>query len=112
MIEGKKPNMLEKWWVDRVGVILNCLFVSWVSSKAMRRPVIVTIRAASLSVMGMDITGVLLGIKLEVISNPAMMLPHASRLMGLMTVGLFSLIGDRGLNRGKPMLTKNTTRRL
>lgn len=29
-----------------------------------------------------------------------MMLPQASRLMGLMTAGLFSLIGESGENRG------------
>lgn len=49
---------------------------------------------------------------LEVISSPAIMLPQANRLIGLITAGLFSLIGDRGLNRGKPIETKNTTRRL
>lgn len=41
-----------------------------------------------------------------------MMLPQARRLMGLITAGLFSLIGDKGLNRGCPMDTKKTTRRL
>lgn len=40
------------------------------------------------------------------------MLPQASRLIGLITAGLFSLIGERGLNRGWPIVTKKTTRRL
>lgn len=35
-----------------------------------------------------------------------MMLPHASREIGLMTWGLFSLIGERGRYRGCPMETK------
>lgn len=82
------------------------------SSKATRRPRIVTIRAASLSKGGMDITGVFIGVILEVIMSPAMMLPQASRLIGLITAGLFSLMGESVLNRGCPMDTKNTTRRL
>lgn len=82
------------------------------SSRAIRRPKIVTIRAASLSRGGMDITGVLIGVILEVIMSPAMMLPQASRLIGLITAGLFSLIGESELNRGWPMDTKKTMRRL
>lgn len=82
------------------------------SSRAIRRPIIVTIRAASLSRGGMDITGVLIGVILEVIMSPAMMLPQASRLIGLITAGLFSLIGESELNRGWPMDTKKTMRRL
>lgn len=49
---------------------------------------------------------------LDIMRSPAMMLPHASRLMGLITAGLFSLIGERELNRGCPIETKNTMRRL
>lgn len=71
-----------------------------------------TARAVSLSTGGMDITGVFSGRMLEVISRPAITLPQASRLIGLITVGLFSLIGERGLNRGRPIDTKKTTRRL
>lgn len=88
------------------------MLVSEASSKARRRPVIVTAKAASLSEMGIDIIGVFKGVMFEVITRPAMMLPHASRLMGLRTAGLFSLIGERGLNRGLPMETKKTTRKL
>ena len=89
-----------------MGVGLNCLFVRVASSRAMRRPRIVTVRAASLSIGGMDIIGVLIGIMFEVINRPAMMLPHANRLIGLITSGLFSLMGERGLNRGCPIDTK------
>lgn len=91
---------------------LNCLLVSDASSRAVISPRIVTSRAASLSKGGMDITGVLRGVIEEVMIRPAIILPHASRLMGLITVGLFSLIGERDANRGCPMETKYTTRRL
>lgn len=72
----------------------------------MSKPRIVTVKAASLSRGCIVITGVFKGKILEVISRPAMMLPQASRLMGLITAGLFSLIGERELNRGWPMETK------
>lgn len=109
---GKNPNMLEKWWGASMGVGLNCLLVRDASSKAITSPRIVTIRAANFRRGGIDITGVLRGVMLEVIKRPAIMLPHASRLMGLITAGLFSLIGDSALNRGCPIETKKTTRRL
>lgn len=110
MIAGKKPSMLEKWWAWRVGVGENCLLVREASSRAIKTPRIVTSRAASFRTGGMVITGVFRGRMLDVIKRPATMLPQASRLMGLITAGLFSLIGDRGLNRGCPITTKNTTR--
>ena len=53
-----------------------------------------------------------MGMMWEVIRRPAMMLPQASRLIGLMTFGSFSLIGDSELNRGWPIETKKMTRRL
>lgn len=59
-----------------------------------------TIRAASLSRGGIVKIEVLWGIMLEVIRRPAIILPQASRLIGLITAGLFSLIGDSGRNRG------------
>lgn len=109
---GKKPSMFEKWWGARWGVDLICLEVRDASSRAIRRPSSVTMRAASLRRGGIDITGVFIGRIFAVISRPAMMLPQARRLIGLMTAGLFSLIGERVLNRGWPIDTKNTTRRL
>lgn len=63
-------------------------------------------RAASLSRGGIVITGVFRGVMEEVMRRPATMLPQASRLIGLMTVGLFSLIGDNEENRGWPIDTK------
>lgn len=91
---------------------LYCLFVRVASSRASSKPMIVTRRAASFSKGGIDITGVFRGVMLEVMRRPAMILPHARRLIGLITAGLFSLMGDRGENRGWPIDTKNTTRRL
>lgn len=104
--------MFEKWWGASRGVGLNCLAVREASSKARRRPMTVTARAASFRRGGIDITGVLRGVMFEVIIRPAIMLPQANRLMGLITAGLFSLIGESGLNRGWPMDTKKTTRKL
>ena len=109
---GKKPNMLEKLCVTRLGVVLNCLLVKDASSSATRRPKIVTRRAASFRAGGIVITGVLEGRKFEVIRRPATMLPQANRLIGLMTEGLFSLIGEMAVKRGCPIDTKYTTRRL
>lgn len=91
---------------------MYCLFVSIASSKATIRPKTVTTRAAILSKRGIDMTGVFRGVIFEVINRPAMILPQAKRLIGLITAGLFSLMGDKGLNRGWPIDTKNTTRRL
>lgn len=76
------------------------------SSRAITNPRIVTIKAASLSIGGIDITGVFSGIRLEVIRRPATMLPQARRLIGLRTAGLFSLIGESELKRGLPIETK------
>ena len=100
VIAGKKPSMLEKWWVDRVGVTFICLLVSEASSRAVRSPRTVTIRALSLSEGCIVIMGVLRGVMLEVITRPAIMLPQASRLMGLITAGLFSLMGESARKRG------------
>lgn len=79
---------------------------------AIRRPRIVTNKADSLSTGGMVITGVFMGRRLEVRRSPATILPQARRLMGLMTAGLFSLMGERGRKRGCPIDTKKITRRL
>ena len=88
------------------------MLASEASCRAVNRPMIETVSAANFRRGGIDITGVFRGRMFEVISSPAVMLPHANRLIGLMTAGLFSLIGDNELNRGCPMDTKKTTRRL
>lgn len=100
IIAGKKPSMLEKWWGVRLGVALNCLLVKEASSRAAKTPMIVTVRAASFRIGGIDITGVFIGRIFDVIRRPAIILPQANRLIGLITAGLFSLIGERGAKRG------------
>lgn len=95
-----------------MGVVFSCFEVRLASSSAVTSPAIVTIKAASLRTGGMVITGVLKGRILEVKIRPATMLPQASRLIGLITCGSFSLIGERGKNRGVPIETKKITRRL
>lgn len=82
-----------------------CLLVRAESSKAVRRARAVTKSALSFSRGCMDITGVFRGTRLEVIMSPAKILPQASRLMGLITVGSFSLIGEREGKRGCPIET-------
>lgn len=57
---------------------------------------IVTSNALSFSAGGIVIMGVFVGRKFEVMTSPAIMLPQASRLIGFSTVGLFSLMGERG----------------
>lgn len=109
---GKNPSMLEKWWGINLGVVLNCLLVRLASSRAISNPPIVTARAASLSEGCMVMTGVFIGRMLVVRRRPAIMLPQARRLIGLITAGLFSLIGERVLNRGCPIETRKMTRRL
>jgi len=98
--------------VAKVGVILNCLPVMVASSRATISPRIVTMSALSFRLECMVMVGVLSGVRLEVISRPAIMLPHASRLIGLITAGLFSLMGERAGKRGWPIETKKMTRRL
>lgn len=95
-----------------IGVIFTCLLVMLARSMATSRPVIVTRRAAILRVVGIVIIGVFIGRKFCVMMRPAMMLPQASRLIELITSGLFSLIGDSGRNRGVPIITKYTSRKL
>lgn len=103
---GKKPSIFEKLWAAMFGVTLCCLLVKEASSRAIKRPKIDTMRALSLRRGGMVITGVFRGRKLEVMTRPAIMLPQARRLMGLMMEGLFSLMGDRGRKRGWPIETR------
>lgn len=83
-----------------MGVVFSCLVVIVASSRAKIRPITDTARAASFNRGGMVMTGVFRGIILEVIKRPAKMLPQASRLMGLITAGLFSLMGEKGTKRG------------
>lgn len=111
-IAGKKASMFEKLCAGMFGIILSCLFVKLARSIAIISPRMVTISALSFSAVGIVIMGVFFGVKFEVIISPVMMLPHASRLMGLMIVRLFSLIGEKGRNRGCPIEAKKIIRKL
>lgn len=93
-------------------MVLNCLEVIVANSIAVKRPIIVTNSAVNLRSGGIVIIGVFKGKKLDVISSPATMLPQARRLMGLITVVLFSLIKEKDRNRGVPITTKKITRKL
>lgn len=95
-----------------MGVGLNCLEVRVASSMAVKSPMIVTMRAASFNIGGIVMTGVFVGRVFEMRISPATMLPQAKRLMGLITAGSFSLMGESGRNRGVPIVTKKTTRKL
>lgn len=109
---GTKPREVEKWWGVRRGVVFSCLLVIVASSRAIIRPRTETARAANFSSEGIVSTGVLVRFVFSIIKRPPKMLPQAKRIRGRITAGLFSLIGERGRNRGVPMETKKMTRRL
>lgn len=88
------------------------MLVREANSKAVSNPRIETARAASLSSVGMVKIGVLKRLMFSITSKPPKMLPHAKRLRGLITAGLFSLIGENGKKRGVPIVTKKMIRRL
>lgn len=94
----------------------DCVFICFVvivaNSKAVKSPRVVMIKAVIFSEKGIVITGVFVWCIFNVIKKPVIMLPQAKRLMGLITVRLFSLIGESELNRGCFINTKNTIRRL
>lgn len=98
--DGKKPSILEKLCKGMFGVILNCLDVRDASSRARSSPRPETRRALNFRVRGIVMIGVLVGRTYEVIRNPAMMLPQASRFNGLITRGLFSSMGEIAGKRG------------
>jgi len=91
-------------------VDLNCVCVKEDRSKAIMSPRMETVRAPSLRRRGIVRVGVERGRKLDMIRRPASMLPHARRLIGLEREGSFSLIGERGKNRGWPMATRKIMR--
>lgn len=62
------------------------------SSNARMKPRMVTAIAAIFVIAGMVIGGVFRGRMKDVMSRPAVMLPTARRVIGLVIVGLFSLI--------------------
>lgn len=104
--------MFEKWCTEALYEVLIGLLVLAASSMATRSPATETIRAAIFRVAGMVITGVFRGRKLYVITSPAIILPQASRLIGSIADSASSLMGDSGRNRGDPIVTKYTSRKL
>lgn len=82
----------------------------FVISRARAIPRAVTARAVILMDRGIVIVGVFVGMINEVMRNPARILPNASRVMGEVTAGLFSLIGVRGGIRTKPVCTSTVIR--
>lgn len=72
------------------------LLVSLLSSRAIVKPRIVTRIAVVFRYIGIVIMNVLVVGKLWVMKNPKIMLPQASRLMGLISCGIFSCINIIG----------------
>lgn len=88
------------------------LWVRFNSSSASIIPRIVTMMAAIFVTIGMVMGGVFVGRTLDVIRRPAIMLPSASRVIGLVTAGEFSLIGVIGGIRVNPACTISVIRML
>lgn len=80
--------------------------VKLLSSNAIIRPRVVIIKARNLMYQGSVRIGILSGGRLKNITNPAIMLPSAKRLIGLIRFGLFSLIVISGGNRGLVIIAK------
>lgn len=91
---------------------LTKVWVKFVSSSARITPRVVTIRAAVLVIVGIVIGGVLFGRMYDVIISPAKMLPRASRVIGLMIVGLFSFMGVMTVVRVYPVCTIRVIRKV
>ena len=87
-------------------------WVIFESSKARMIPRVVIMIAAVFVIIGMVIGGVFVGRIRDEISNPAAMLPRASRMTGRMADGVFSLIGKIVRVRLYPVWTSSVMRRL
>lgn len=88
------------------------VWVKLVISNARMMPRTVMVRAAVFVVIGMVMGGVLFGRIYDVMSEPAKMLPRASRVMGLMILGLFSFMGVMTVVRVCPVWTIRVMRRV
>lgn len=82
------------------------------SSRARMMPRPVMMMAAVFVIVGIVIGGVLVGRMKDVMSSPAVMLPRARRVIGLMIVGLFSFIEVVDEVRVNPVCTRRIMRRL
>lgn len=83
-----------------------------VSSRARMIPATVTRMAVVFVSRGIVIGGVCVGVMYDVISRPAMMLPRARRVIGLVICGLFSFIGVIVGIRVNFVCTRRAIRRL
>lgn len=105
----KYPSVREKFVrVFCFGWVKVC--VMFESSRARIIPRIVTIMAAVFVIIGIVIGGVFVGIISDVMSRPAMMLPRARRVIGLVIAGSFSFIGVIGGIRVNPVWTSRVMR--
>lgn len=103
IVKVKYPNILEKlvvWFIDFIS-----LLVREFSSIPIKTPVKVIISVDSFSIVGIvividDVGGILI-----VKRKPAIMLPTPNRIIGLIKLGWFSFIGDKGRIRGLPNTT-------
>lgn len=93
------------------GIIFNCLLVRFASSIASSRPRIVTITALSFIWWGIVMIWVFAGSRFDEISSPAIMLPQARRLIGLIAVS-GSVVGVIVAYRGCPIRAKKIIRKL
>ena len=109
MINGKKPKRAEKSWGVFEGI--GSLSARVASSRAIRVPKVARTRADVLRAGGIVRVGVFSGRSVVEMTKPAMMLPHARRLMGAITAGLDSLMGDNGRARGWSVNTRITKRK-
>ena len=102
---GKYPSRVEnsECWV---GFFMVKFRVRLFSSKAIMNPAMEINRAVVFMYHGIVMVCRLVGGMLYDMKNPASMLPNARRLMGLMRLGLFSLIMISGGYRGFVMHTK------
>lgn len=105
MVSGKKPRSVENVEACE-GLFSVRLEVRLFNSSAMANPMIVTRMAVVFRYHGIVIIWVVVGGILCEIKNPARMLPSARRLIGFISLGLFSLIIIIGGNRGLVIDTK------
>lgn len=76
------------------------------SSSEIRSPIVVINRAVIFSCHGIVMTCILIGGMFCEIIYPAKILPNARRLMGLISLGLSSVIVIKGKYRGFVIVTK------
>lgn len=107
----KNPNEVEKFMrVVCFGGVR--VWVMFESSRARMMPRVVTMMAAVFVSVGMVIGGVFVGKMKDVMSRPAVMLPRARRVIGLMIARSFSFIGTVVGIRVNPVWTSSVMRRV